>query len=50
MTIPLAVATIAQQYRFASAPGYEIEHDIKVTFQSRHGIRATRHPRPAYTV
>jgi len=46
MTIPLAIATIAQQYRFASMPGFEIEHDIKVTFQSRHGIRATRHLRP----
>lgn len=46
MTIPLAVATIAQQYRFASMPNFKIEHDIKVTFQSRNGIRATRHLRP----
>lgn len=48
MTIPLAIATIAQQYRFASMPGFKIEHDIKVTFQSRKGIRATRHLRPTY--
>jgi cytochrome P450 len=48
MTIPMAVATIAQQYRFAAMPNFKVEHDIKVTFQSRRGIRATRHLRPAF--
>lgn len=48
MTIPLAVAMIAQRYRFTSLPGFVVEHDIKVTFQSRRGIRAKRHLRPAY--
>jgi cytochrome P450 len=47
MTIPMAVATIAQQYRFAALPNFKVEHDIKVTFQSRRGILATRHLRPA---
>ncbi|WP_157947642.1 cytochrome P450 [Abditibacterium utsteinense] len=47
-TLPLAIATIAARYRFASVPGVEIKHDIKVTFQSRNGIRATRHLRPAF--
>ncbi len=47
-TLPLAVATIAQNFRFASIPGVEVEHDIKITFQSRGGIRATRHLRPAF--
>lgn len=47
MTIPLAVATIAQRYTYASMPNFKIEHDIKVTFQSAKGIRATRHLRTA---
>jgi hypothetical protein len=42
------VATIAQQYRFAALPNFKVEHDIKVTFQSRRGILATRHLRPAF--
>ena len=45
MTIPLAIAAIAQRYRFVSMPGFKVEHDIKVTMQSRRGIRATRHTR-----
>ncbi len=47
MTLPLAVATIASRYRFASVPGFDVKHDIKITFQSRDGIRATRHSRSA---
>jgi cytochrome P450 len=48
MTIPLAIATIAQNFRFASKADFAVEHDIKVvTFQSRRGIRAVRHLRPA---
>lgn len=47
MTIPLAVATIAQQFRFVSSPNWKVEHDIKVSFQSRRGIRATREVRPS---
>jgi cytochrome P450 len=50
MTIPMAVATIAQQYRFAALPNFKVEHDIKVTFQSRRGVLATRHLRPAFNV
>lgn len=45
MTIPLALATIAQRYRFAATPGFTVKGDIKVTFQSKHGVPATRHPR-----
>ena len=45
MTIPLALATIAQRYRFAATPGFKVKGDIKVTFQSKHGVPATRHPR-----
>jgi len=48
ITMPLAVATIAQRYRYASVPEHEIQHDIKVTFQSRNGIRARRHLRPSH--
>lgn len=48
MTIPLAVATVAQRYRFAAVPGFQVKHDIKVTMQSRNGIPATRHLRPSY--
>jgi cytochrome P450 len=49
MTIPLAVATVAQRYRFKAVPGFELKGDIKVTFQSRSGIPATRHLRPSYS-
>ncbi len=45
MTIPLAVATIAQRYRFAAAPGFTVKHDIKVTFQSKNGVPAVRRAR-----
>jgi cytochrome P450 len=48
MTMPLAVATIAQQFRFCDLPGFTVEHDMKLTFQSRKGVLATRHPRPAF--
>jgi cytochrome P450 len=47
MTIPLAIATVAQRYRFVSVPGEVVVPDIKLTYQSRHGIHATRHLRPA---
>jgi cytochrome P450 len=47
MTIPLAIATIAQQYRYCKVPDFTVEHDMKLTFQSRHGIMTTRHLRPA---
>jgi cytochrome P450 len=47
MTIPLAIATVAQRYRFVSAPGHVVEPDIKLTYQSRRGIHATRHLRTA---
>lgn len=45
MTIPLAVATIAQKYRFAAAPGFTVKHDIKVTMQSKNGVPAMRYAR-----
>ncbi len=45
MTIPLAVATIAQRFRFDAAPDFKVKHDIKVTFQSKNGVPATRHAR-----
>ncbi|RYG68622.1 cytochrome P450 [bacterium] len=48
MTIPLAIATVAQRYRFVAVPGKEVVPDIKLTYQSRHGIHATRHLRPSY--
>jgi cytochrome P450 len=47
MTIPMAIATIAQQYRYRPVPNFTVEHDLKVTFQSRRGVMATRHLRPA---
>jgi cytochrome P450 len=49
MTIPMAIATIAQQYRFCELPNFVVEHDITVTFQSRRGVLATRQLRPAFS-
>lgn len=45
--IPLAIATIAQRYLFRALPDFVVEHDLKVTFQSRNGVLATRHLRTA---
>lgn len=47
MTIPMAIATVAQQYQFYKAPNFEVKHDMRMTFQSKNGVPATRHLRTA---
>jgi cytochrome P450 len=45
MTTTTALAMIAQEYQFCAVPDHAIKYDLKVTFQSRNGIPATRHVR-----
>ncbi|HEX8550710.1 MAG TPA: cytochrome P450 [Abditibacteriaceae bacterium] len=45
MTLPFAVATIAQQFRWSEIPEFPVGHDMKLTFQSKRGIWAMRHTR-----
>jgi len=43
MTIPMAVAMIAQEYKLRSLPGFKVQYDIKVTFRSRYRYFMTQH-------